>query len=54
MKRLHYKATNEGKQVSTSAAGDCLYIDNVLVYSLIDGFIRTSLYVSNSNHHSDG
>ena len=32
IKRLQYKATQEGKQVSVSADGDCLYIDSVMVF----------------------
>jgi hypothetical protein len=42
IKRLHYKATQDGKLASLSAAGDSLLIDGVLVFSLKDGFIRNS------------
>jgi hypothetical protein len=57
MKRLHFKATNEGKQVSLSADGDCLYVDNVIVFSMKDGHnsnssekgvIRSSQYKPNN------
>jgi hypothetical protein len=52
MKRLQYKASQDGKQVSMSADGDCLCIDNVRIFSLKDGFIRSSNSVS--NHNNDG
>ena len=42
IKRLHYKATQDGKLASLSAAGDSLLIDGVLVFSLKDGLIRNS------------
>jgi hypothetical protein len=51
MKRLQHKATLDGKQVSVSADGDCLQIDNVVVFSLKDGFICTS---SSPNHYNNG
>lgn len=46
MKRLHFKATNEGKHVALSADGDCLYVDNVIIFSMKDGLIRNK---SNDN-----
>jgi hypothetical protein len=52
LKRLHYKATQDGKQASLSADGDCLFVNGVLVFSLSDGFICNSSNVSNSNTHS--
>jgi hypothetical protein len=47
MKRLHYKASHDGKIASMSAAGDCLFVDGVLVFSMKDGFIRNGSAVSN-------
>ena len=32
MKRLHYKATQEGKHALISDAGDCLYVNGALVF----------------------
>lgn len=49
IKRLHYKATRDGKQASLSDAGDSLLVDGVLVFSLRDGFIRNSSSASNVN-----
>jgi hypothetical protein len=40
LKRLDFKATQEGKLASQSAAGDSLLVDGVLVFSLKDGFIH--------------
>ena len=54
IKRLHFKATNEGKQVSLSADGDCLYVDDVIVFSMKDGFIRNKSNDSISNHTYNG
>jgi hypothetical protein len=48
MKHLHYKASRDGKIASMSAAGDCLFVDGVLVFSIKDGFIRNGLAASNS------
>ena len=53
MKRLQYKAKNEGKQVSTFDNGDCLCIDGALVLSLNDGFIR-NVNASNSANATHG
>lgn len=53
MKRLQYKARNEGKQVNMSENGDCLFIDGALVFSLNDGFIR-NVNVSNSANATHG
>jgi hypothetical protein len=36
---LQYKAIQDGKLASLSAAGDSLLVDGVLVFSLKDGFI---------------
>ena len=47
VKRLHYKANHDGKIASMSAAGDCLFVDGVLVFSMKDGFIRNGSAVSN-------
>jgi hypothetical protein len=49
MKRLHYKDTQEGKHALMSDAGDCLYVNGVLVFSLNDGLIRNA-NVSNSSN----
>ena len=46
MKRLHYKASHDGKMASMSATGDCLFVDGVLVFSMKDGFIRNGSAVS--------
>jgi len=53
MKRLHDKATREGKQSSISPTGDRLIVDGVLVFSLNDGLICSGLNASNSAlpHH---
>ena len=54
MKRLHYKATQEGKHALISDAGDCLYVNGALVFSLNDGFIRNNANVSNSSNTING
>lgn len=54
MKRLHHKATQEGRQPSLSADGDCLFVDGVLVFSMNDGLIRNGSNASNSNQHTNG
>jgi len=53
MKRLHDKATREGKQSSISPTGDRLIVDGVLVFSLNNSLIRSGLNASNSAlpHH---
>lgn len=40
MKRLHLKATSEGKQAVISTDGSALYIDGNLVFSLHEGFVH--------------
>jgi hypothetical protein len=54
MKRLHHKATQEGRQPSLSPNGDCLFVDGVLVLSLNDGLIRNGSNASNTNQHVNG
>jgi hypothetical protein len=49
LKRLQYKATKDGKLVSVSPDGDCLYVGGVLVFSLSGGFIRDNASASISN-----
>jgi hypothetical protein len=53
LKRPHYRATQDGKQASLSDAGDCLFVNGVVVFSLSDGFIRNSSNVSNT-HSTNG
>jgi hypothetical protein len=54
MKRLHYKATQEGKHVLISDDGDCFYVNDVPVFSLNEGFIRSNANASNSSRTIHG
>jgi hypothetical protein len=53
MKRLQYKARNEGKQIHSTDNGDCLIIDGALVFSLNYGFIR-NVNANNSFNATNG
>lgn len=53
LKRLQYEATQDGKVASLSAAGDSLFVDGVLFFSLKDGFIRNGANISNTSSQSN-
>jgi hypothetical protein len=46
-KRLHYKATQDGKLASLSATGDSLLVDGVRVFSVKEGLIRNGANFGN-------
>ena len=53
MKRLHYKANQEGKLTSLSASRDSLLVDGVFVSSLKDCFTRNGANVRNTSSQSN-
>jgi len=53
MKRLHHRATQEGRQPSLSLECDRLFVDDIF-FSLNDGLIRSGSNVNYSNQLING